>query len=125
MKAIAIILGLLGCSTIAGAQDSLRTEPIPSRQQGQYGSPASGKEAGRKEDRVSVPLQELPAAITTQLESNDKFTGWEKGTAFYDRSSDQYLLHVSDGDGTRTFKFDKSGTQISDEAPVEKSGQKN
>src|SRR5688572_671968 len=80
--------------TTSMAQDSTSSQPIPALPQGQYGSPVNDSESARKEDRVEVDATNLPPAMKDALVRDAKFEGWEKQPIYFDKSTDQYIVHV-------------------------------
>jgi hypothetical protein len=118
MKRIVLALFLLaGMSGVSLAQDSLKVEPVPPATEGQYGESATGASEGEsKEDRVKVQASEIPARMGEELRKNDKYAGWENGTIFYEKNSDQYLVHIQKENTTETYRFTKLGEPVTDDA---------
>jgi hypothetical protein len=108
--------------TTSLAQDSTSGQPIPALPQGQYGSPVNDSEAARKEDRVDVDATSLPPAMKDVLARDEKFDGWEKQPIYFDKSTDQYIVHVVKENGTQTFRFNKNGDPIVVPDLIERSG---
>jgi hypothetical protein len=125
MKRIILLSGLLlGLTTLSAySQDSLRVQP--SLPQGQYGSPANtGEEHIQKEDRVEVEKSMLPPVMKEELTKNSRYKGWEDVPVYYEQNVDQYLLHISSGNTTQTYRFDKGGRPITTDKPTEEEEQK-
>ena len=72
----------------------------------------------QKEDRVEIQKDELPAAMKTALNSDAKYKGWEDSPVYYERNTDQYLIHITGENSTQTFRFDKKGTPIVTDVPA-------
>ena len=84
---------------------------------GQHETPGDGE---KKEDRIAIPISDIPEKMMSTLDGNEKFKGWQDGQVYFDRSADQYLVHVVEQNATRTYRFDKNGVEIlSGESGVE------
>jgi hypothetical protein len=106
------------CSSTAFAQDSLQVQPSQSLPQGQYETP--GKESHQKEDRVEVARDQIPPLMKDALDRDGKYTGWENGQIFFEKNSDQYIIHIVKDNTTETFRFDKTGKEITTDKPIDK-----
>jgi hypothetical protein len=62
----------------------------------------------RTEDRVMITSSEIPESLRSSL-SDDKYKGWEKSTIYRNRSTNEYLIEIQDGDNVKTYYFDKNG----------------
>jgi hypothetical protein len=110
------------CSATAFPQDSLQVQPSPSLPQEQYESP--GKDSDKKEDRIEVGSDEIPPLMKDALGRDEKYAGWEKGKIFFEKNSDQYIIHIVRDNTTETFRFDKAGKAITTDKPLDKGEQK-
>lgn len=117
MKKFVLIAGFILSTLVAGAQDSLKIEPMPPAAPAQ----PSPSDAERKEDRLPIEDEELPPNMKTLLDSDEKYKGWEEGTIYFDRSADQFLIHIIRENKTETFRFDKNGTAVTSEKPLDES----
>ena len=72
----------------------------------------------QKEDRVEVRKDELPAAMKDALNADGKYAGWEDSPVYYERNTDQYLIHIKSENTTQTYRFDKKGVPIVTDAPA-------
>lgn len=106
---LALLFVLVNFASVAVAQDSLQVQPTPALPQGQHGTPG---EAEKKEDRISIRVSDIPEKMRASLDGNEKYKGWEDGQIYFDRSADQYLVHVVEKNTTRTYRFDKKGNEI-------------
>jgi hypothetical protein len=107
--------------TLAYAQeeDSIRVQPSPAEPQGQYGTQRMPDQTGEiKEDRVEIDKEQLPPAMQNELAQNPLYEGWQNGNVFHERNTDQFILHVVRENTTHTFRFDKEGTPIKTDAPI-------
>lgn len=105
---IVLLFVLTNFATIAVAQDSLQVQPRPGVP-GQHETPGDGE---KKEDRIAIPISDIPEKMMSTLDGNEKFKGWQDGQVYFDRSADQYLVHVVEQNATRTYRFDKNGVEI-------------
>jgi hypothetical protein len=112
-----LIAGFILSTLVATAQDSLRVEPMPPAVPAQ----PSPSDAERKEDRVPIDDEELPPNMKAVLGSDEKYKGWEEGTIYFDRSADQFLIHIIRENKTETFRFDKDGTAVTTGKPLDES----
>lgn len=65
----------------------------------------------RDEDKVIVSTGEIPVHLRTTL-SDKKYEGWEKSSIYRNRSTNEYLVEIRNGDEVRTYYFDKDGKAI-------------
>lgn len=110
MRNTFVLFVLMASANIALAQDSLQVQPSPALPQGQYGTPGQSQE--KKEDRVAIQVSEIPSEMKATLDANEKFKGWEKGQVYFDRSADQYIVHIVEKNATRTYRFNKTGEEL-------------
>ena len=97
----------------------------PAQPQGQYGSPSIQDSLDiQKEDRVEVADQDLPEQMKQELKA-EKYAGWENGNVFFEKNTEQYVLHLEAENGTRTYRFDKEGRPLETAGPVEDTSVKN
>ena len=83
--------------------DSLQQNPIGTEQ---------------KEDRVEIRKDELPPAMKTALDADAKFKGWQDSPVYFERNTDQYLIHITSENTTQTYRFDKKVVPIVTDAPA-------
>ncbi len=62
---------------------------------------------------VEVPGSGIPRKLKRALERNDVYEGWEKGKIFYDKSINQYLLRIRNGNAVTTYGFAADGSSVS------------
>jgi hypothetical protein len=72
----------------------------------------------RKEDRVEVRKENLPPKMQAALKE-DKYAGWETGNVFFEKGTEQFILHMATDNTTRTFRFDKDGNPLETPAPID------
>jgi hypothetical protein len=106
---ITLFCSLVCTIGVAWAQDSLQVQPSPALPQGQYDS--VGQEL-QKEERVEVQQADIPSIMKDELQRNEKYKGWENGAIYFEKNSNQYLVHVVRENTTQTFRFDKSGKPV-------------
>jgi hypothetical protein len=120
------IIALFVCSWmmvgVANAQDSLRVQPSPSLPQRHE---KIGNQHEQKEDRIEVNPGDIPSKMRDALQNESKYRGWENGRLYFEKNSDQYLLHLVKENSTQTYRFDKSGYPITTEKATESSELKN
>lgn len=120
---ISIVLALATGSVYAQQDSVLLNQPAPQHPQGQYGTQRAPQPAGDvKEDRVEVQEDQLPPAMLDELKANSIYAGWAEGNLFYEKNTDQFIVHVVKDNTTRTFRFDKEGKAIRTDAPVDLDG---
>ena len=113
---ICLFCGLVFTITASFAQDSLQVQPSPGVPQQQ--SDSAGQEL-QKEDRVEVQQADIPSAMKDELQRDEKYKGWESGKIYYEKNSNQYLVHVIRENTTQTFRFDKSGKAVMTDSPIQ------
>jgi hypothetical protein len=72
----------------------------------------------RKEDRVEVKKENLPPRMQEALKE-EKYAGWESGNVFFEKGTEQFILHIATDNTTRTFRFDKEGNPLQSPAPMD------
>lgn len=77
----------------------------------------------QKEDRAEMAAERLPARMHEVLKET-KYSGWEKGNVFFEKSTDQYILHITGPDGTRTYRFDIEGRPLESDPPARVEGER-
>lgn len=98
-------------------------QPEPASPQGQYGTQRVEPDNPElKEDRIPVGEDQLPPAMLDELDTNDTYAGWEQGNIFFDKDTDQYIVQIVRENTTHTFRFDKEGTAIRTDAPIDSHG---
>lgn len=75
----------------------------------------------RKEDRVEVNKDDLPPIMQEALK-DEKYAGWETGNVFFEKGTEQFILHIATDNTTRTFRFDKEGKPLETPAPIDDDG---
>ena len=125
MKTFILTISMaLASGCVLAQKDSVSTaQPEPGHPQGQYGTQRVPQPAGDlKEDRVEVESSQIPPVMLDELNANSTYAGWEEGNIFYEKNTDQYIVHVVRDNTTHTFRFDKAGNAIRTDAPVDSSG---
>ncbi len=114
-KTIMIAAGFLCWSLCALGQDTLEVTPVAP-------GPSENRimDSDQKEERVAVELDKLPPRMQKTLADDAKFANWkEGGDLYYDKGSEQYIVHVVSDNKTITYRFDKKGNPLAtDEMPV-------
>jgi len=77
----------------------------------------------KKEDRIVIERSKLPDALRQTLEETDQYRGWDHSTIYFDRSTRQYILTLTDVNSTRTYKFDENGKPVTDTSSPKKDDQ--
>jgi hypothetical protein len=94
---------LIGVATIK-AQDTLNTnKPKPENQ--------SSYQQDVPKNYFIMKTDDVPASVRTTLRE-DEYTGWEAGTFYQNRSTNQYLLRVGTGNDVKSYYFDKTGRRV-------------
>lgn len=102
MKKIMIIAGMLTFGVVAAnAQEQKET---PTEQQ---------QPSVQLKDMTVLKSTEIPAALRETLQAA-QYKGWDAATSKIYRSPDGalYVVQIADGNGTKTFRFDKNGKPV-------------
>jgi hypothetical protein len=62
----------------------------------------------RDEDKVMISTSQIPSAMLITL-GDPKYKGWDKSKVYRNKTSNDYMIEISDGTTTRTYYFDQSG----------------
>ena len=69
----------------------------------------------RKEDRVEVPISDIPANLIAHLRKEKKYQGWENNPVYLDRNSKAYIIHVTNGGASKTYQLNEEGKLLSED----------
>jgi maltose-binding protein MalE len=61
----------------------------------------------------AIKVDDVPSSLRTTL-GGQEYLGWESGTVYQNRSSNQYLVRIGTGQDTKSYYFDNSGKRIKD-----------
>lgn len=86
-----------------------------------YGLPVSNDDTTREVRSDQDPANQwiliskdaIPRKLRRKLDRNDVYRGWEKGNIYYDRSIDQYLLRIKNGNAITTYGLAPDGSAVS------------
>jgi hypothetical protein len=100
-------------------------KPKPELNQGPSQTKQSPSQAAqfKKEDRIIVERDKLPDALRQTLEEGQQYRGWDHSTIYFDRTTKEYILTLTDPNSTRTFRFDESGKPVTNDSPAKKQDQ--
>ena len=119
LQSFILAICLLSAVSVVKGQDSTLVPPQPSVPQEQNPAPANGEpKSEQKEDRMEVKKEMLPPLLLEALKE-EKYSGWEDSPIYYEKNTDQYILHVTKDNSTQTFRFDKEGEPITTDKPME------
>jgi hypothetical protein len=104
-KSILILAGVLCLSGAAMAQDPAQTKDSTNQQT------VPSTEQNYKKDMVKIKSTEVPASLKTTLQGTE-YKGWENGTVYRNENSDMYLVEVSNGGTSTSYRFDANGKPI-------------
>lgn len=62
---------------------------------------------------IAVSASQIPKKLRRTLDRHDVYDGWEKGKIFFDRSINQYLLRMRNGNAITTYGFAADGSSVS------------
>jgi hypothetical protein len=65
-------------------------------------------------DLIQVDVDALPAALVKTLEK-PKYEGWKNSIIYKQKSSDEYMLVIGDGEKATTYRFNAKGELIKKE----------
>ena len=115
MKAAIYVTVLTLSATLSALaqQDTTGLSQPQAMPQGQYGTQEISDTLNVvKEDRVEVSHDAIPATMKKELDENTAYEGWEAGNVFYERNTDQYIVHIKKDNTTHTYRFDSKGNAI-------------
>jgi hypothetical protein len=120
MKKILFAASVFMCiqtfTSLVCAQDTTGVEkPSMSSSRIKSAEPSSQEDQFRKEDRIEIPKDQVPPSLRKTLDENEQFAGWENAKLYVDRTTDEFILHMNDGTGTRTYRFNKMGRLVNPE----------
>jgi hypothetical protein len=115
MKCLFLIVFLFPLLAVAQQKDLTDSTEF------RYGLPVSNddttKQVRSDEDPanqwVEVSGSGIPRKLKKALVRNDVYEGWEKGKIFYDKSINQYLLRMQNGNAITTYGFAADGSSVS------------
>lgn len=115
MRNLVLVLVLLPLAGIAQQKDLTDSTTF------RYGLPVSNDDTTRevRSDQdpanqwIAVSKDAIPRKLRRKLERNDVYRGWEKGTLYYDKSIDQYLLRMRNGNAITTYGLAADGSAVS------------
>jgi hypothetical protein len=64
------------------------------------------------ENRTKIEIDRLPDGLRLTLETNEQYRGWHDATFYLDRTTNQYILTLTEENKTRTFIFDETGQLV-------------
>lgn len=62
---------------------------------------------------IAVSGAAIPEKLRRTLDKNEIYRGWEKGKLFFDKSINQYLLRMREGNAVRTYGLAADGSPVS------------
>lgn len=115
LKAVFLIVFLL--PVLAVAQQKDLTDSTEFR----FGLPISNDDTTKqvRSDQdpanqwVAVPPSGLPRKLKRALDRNEVYEGWENGKIFFDKSINQYLLRMRNGNAITTYGLAADGSPVS------------
>lgn len=116
MKNWAIVVFFLASTMVQAQTDTIRDTL---RNRGETSNPESfyndhlPKDLAPLKDSVEVPIDRLPAKLKKALRKNDALTGWENGSAYYDKTNQVYKLYIPQGNTIRIHGFTGNGKPVS------------
>ena len=101
---------------VSGQQKDLTDSPTF-----RYGLPVSNDDTTRAvrseldpaNQWILISKDAIPRKLRKKLNRNDVYRGWEKGNLYYDRSIDQYLLRIRNGNAITTYGLAPDGSPVS------------
>ena len=64
------------------------------------------------EDKRQIKEEELPDPVRETLESEPRYSEWQKAAIFHERNKDEYIVEMSKDGKTTTYRFAKDGRPI-------------
>lgn len=117
MRFCILFLMWLGAVVVYGQTDTTRQQPAALEQDESENLAVPDPDIS-KEDRVEVEISELPELLQNRLENDAQYAGWEEGTVYLEKNTNEYLLHISQENTTRTYRFDEFGNALHDTVPA-------
>lgn len=65
----------------------------------------------RKEDKVKITTNQIPSPMLITL-GDPMYKGWDKSKVYRNKSTNDYMIEITEGKATRTYYFDKSGNAM-------------
>ena len=62
-------------------------------------------------DFVMITSDDVPASLKTTLQESE-YTGWEKGTLYQNKGTNQYLVRIGTGNDVKAYYFDRYGKRM-------------
>lgn len=105
-KVMLTLVGIAMMGVVAvNAQDSTQqTQPV---------SPTLQINQQIPQDFSLITVDEIPASLKTSL-TGAEYTGWEQGSFYRNRTTNQYLVRVGTGNDQKSYYFDKNGKRAKD-----------
>ena len=89
---------------VVNAQDTLNTTKPQTQSQSSYNTQVP-------KDYITMKVDDVPSSLRTTLRG-DEYTGWESGTFYQNKSSNQYLVQIGSGNDTKSYYFDRNGKRV-------------
>jgi hypothetical protein len=106
-----IMFLVVGCATIASAQDSLVfIRGLP--QTGDTTDQKIGTDVPPYNNHQKITIDQIPAAIKRELRTDDVYQGWVKANVTLDQNTKFYWVSIPADSVLRTFIFDKRGNLV-------------
>src|SRR5688500_663863 len=63
-------------------------------------------------DQIKITSKEIPAGVKRTLEASTQYEGWERASIYKNKSGNLYMLEITKGDTTHTYRFDSAGKPV-------------
>jgi hypothetical protein len=72
---------------------------------------ASNPSSNYTREMILIQASDIPAALRSKLQGTI-YKGWENGTIYRSKTYEGYVVEITDGANTKTFRFDANGQPI-------------
>lgn len=64
------------------------------------------------EKHLRIMPEELPEPVKRTLESGTQYTGWQRAVIFRKEDGKEFVVEITEGNRTESFRFDKQGKPL-------------
>jgi hypothetical protein len=101
-----------GSSSSSSSQDQQGGSSTSQSTSGTEGTTGSASYQNQR-DLVRVQSSDVPASLRSTLQGAE-YKGWENGTVYRNKTTNEYVVEVGDGTNKKTYRFDRNGKRVGD-----------
>ena len=64
------------------------------------------------ENHLRIMPEELPEPVKRTLESGTQYSGWERAVIFRKEDGKEFVVEITEGNKTESFRFDRQGKPL-------------